>query len=88
VELVFDPDIEYRIYRTIPHDLAAAARRLTVPGGCIGGPASTVLARAGLASTRRRLRVHPIDGGHLFPFERPLQAGRAIRAMAAELSGL
>jgi pimeloyl-ACP methyl ester carboxylesterase len=88
VELVFDPDVEYRIYRTIPHDLAAAARKLAVPGGFIGGRSSTVLSRAGLAATRRRLRVHLIDGGHLFPFEHPLQAGHAIRTMAAELSGL
>ena len=33
VELVFDPGVEYRIYRAIPHDLAAAGRRLAVPAG-------------------------------------------------------
>ena len=88
VELVFDPAIEYRIYRAIPHDLASPHRRLTVPGGFIGGRESTVLAQAGLAATRRRLHTQVIDGGHLFPFERPLQASLAIRAMAATLSGI
>jgi pimeloyl-ACP methyl ester carboxylesterase len=88
VELVFDPDVEYRIYRTIPHDLAAAGRRLAVAGGFIGGRSSTVLGRSGLATTRRHLRTHMIDGGHLFPFEQPLLAAQAIRAMAAALSGI
>jgi pimeloyl-ACP methyl ester carboxylesterase len=88
VELVFDPRIEYRIYRAFPHDLASLHRRLTVPGGFIGGRESTVLAQAGLAATRRRLHTQLIDGGHLFPFERPLQTSFAIRAMAATLSGI
>jgi pimeloyl-ACP methyl ester carboxylesterase len=88
VELIFDPQVEYRIYRTFPHDLAAAERRLAVPAGFIGGRQSMVVAQSGLAATRRRLRTHLIDGGHLFPFERPLHAALAIRAMAETLSGL
>ncbi len=88
VELVFDPDVEYRIYRTIPHDLAAAGRRLTVAGGFIGGRSSTVLGRSGLATTRRHLRTQMIDGGHLFPFEQPQLAAQTIRDMAASLSGI
>lgn len=86
VELVFDPDVEYRIYRTIPHDLAAAGRHLTVPGGFIGGRGSTVVAQSGLAATRRHLRTQMIDGGHLFPFEHPQIAAQAICSMAAALS--
>lgn len=88
VELVFDPGVEYRIYRAIPHDLAASGQRLAVPGGFIGGRESSVLARSGLAATRRRLHMQLIEGGHLFPFERPLHAAVAIRAMAATLSGI
>jgi pimeloyl-ACP methyl ester carboxylesterase len=87
-ELVFDPEVEYRIYRAIPHDLTASGQRLAVPGGFIGGRESNVLARVGLAATRRRLHTQMIDGGHLFPFERPLHAALAIRAMAATLSGI
>jgi hypothetical protein len=41
-----------------------------------------------LAATRRHLDTQIIDGGHLFPFERPLHAALAIRAMAAALSGI
>jgi len=88
VELVFDPEIEYRIYRAIPHALSAPGRHLAVPGGFIGGRKSTVLARVGLPATRRRLQTQMLDGGHLFPFERPLHTAHAIRAMAATLSGL
>ena len=88
VELVFDPRVEYQIYRAFPHDLAPSTRGLTVPAGFVGGRESTVLARAGLTTTRRRLRTQLIDGGHLFPFERPLHAAAAIGAMAATLSSI
>jgi pimeloyl-ACP methyl ester carboxylesterase len=87
VELVFDPAVEYQIYRAFPHDLAAL-QRPGVPGGFIGGRQSTVLARAGLTATRRRLHTQLIDGGHLFPFEQPARAAAAICAMAATLSGI
>jgi pimeloyl-ACP methyl ester carboxylesterase len=85
IQLVFDPDVEYRIYRTIPHNMVVRSR---VPGGFIGGRDSTVLARAGLAATRRLLRVDLVDGGHLFPFQLPQEAARAIRAMADALTVL
>jgi len=88
VALVFDPEVEYRIYRTIPHDLAGIASRLRVPAGLIHGRDSTVIKRAGLAQTRRSMRVMQVDGGHLFPFEAPWNAAQAIRTMARSLTSL
>ena len=88
VQLAFDPDVEYNIYRTIPHHIASVAGRLQVPGGFIGGRQSDVLRRSGLALTRRTLRTALVDGGHLFPFEVPWEAAQAIRRMAQELSVL
>jgi pimeloyl-ACP methyl ester carboxylesterase len=88
VELVFDPRIEYEIYRTIPHDVAGSAPSLTVPGGFIGGRNSTVVKRAGLAFTRKLLRVSIIEGGHLFPFQLPRLAAQAVRSMACQLVNL
>jgi hypothetical protein len=64
------------------------ARRLQVPAGCIVGRGSDVVKRAGLAQTRRSMRVTQIDGGHLFPFEVPWDAAQAIRTMARMLTGL
>lgn len=85
VRLLFDPEIEYRIYRGVPHDLIYYASRLKLPAGFIGGRHSDVLRQVGLANTRRSFRVKRIEGGHLFPFERPQAAAEAVRQLAAEL---
>jgi pimeloyl-ACP methyl ester carboxylesterase len=88
VGLVFDPDIEYRIYRTIPHHMTDIARELRVPAGFIRGRDSTVVKHAGLGATRRAMRVAQVDGGHLFPFEVPWDAAQGIRSMVHALTAL
>jgi pimeloyl-ACP methyl ester carboxylesterase len=87
VRLAFDPEIEYRIYRGIPHDLAYYCGRLTLPAGFIGGRHSDVVRRMGLAHTRRHFRMKRVEGGHLFPFEAPQAAAAAVRELAFELLG-
>jgi len=87
VRLLFDPEIEYRIYRCLPHDLVYYCDRLKVPAGFIGARHSKELRQVGLAHTRRSFRVKRIEGGHLFPFERPQAAAEAVRELAAELLG-
>jgi pimeloyl-ACP methyl ester carboxylesterase len=79
VSLAFDPAIEYRIYRELP--------RLRVPAGVICGRESTESRRMGLATTRKHFRVVRVPGGHLFPFEHPEEAARAVREMADALTG-
>jgi pimeloyl-ACP methyl ester carboxylesterase len=85
VRLAFDPVVEHRIYQCIPHDLHRHRRRLAVPAGFIGGRDSEELRRIGTGAMRGRFRIHIVDGGHLFPFERPAPAAAAIRDMAREL---
>ena len=86
VRLAFDPAIESRIYRTFPHGLDRELPRLRVPAGFICGRESAEAQRIGLVTTRRHFRLVRIEGGHLFPFERPEAAALAIREMAAELT--
>jgi len=86
VKLAFDPLVEYRIYRCIPHDMARLLPGLKVPGGFIGGRQSADIQRVGLGITRQHLRVSMVDGGHLFPFEHPRTAANAIRDMIALLA--
>ena len=86
VSLAFDPGVEYRIYRTFPHDLARELPRLRVPAGVICGRESAESRRLGLATTRKHFRVVRVEGGHLFPFEHPAAAARAIRDMAETLT--
>lgn len=88
VSLRFDPHVEYQIYRTMPHDMARFIPRLRVPAGFVYGRSSDVVQRAGLRTTARAMRLMPMEGGHLFPFEAPEQAARAVRRMIALLTGL
>ena len=83
--LAFDPEIEYRIYRAFPHALAGELADLRVPAGFICGLESSDARQIGLATTREHFRVVCIEGGHLFPFEHPEAAARAIREMAETL---
>jgi pimeloyl-ACP methyl ester carboxylesterase len=84
--LRIDPEIEYRIYRTIPHGMAADLKLLKVPAGFIGGQQSEVLRRLGMRAMRgpRFLKLR-VPGGHLFPFEQPLAAAAAVAALLARL---
>jgi pimeloyl-ACP methyl ester carboxylesterase len=83
--LAFDPEIEYRIYRAFPHALARELPALRVPGGLVYGSESADVRQFGLAVTRRHFRVARTPGNHLFPFEHPEAAARAIREMAETL---
>lgn len=84
LRLRIDPEIEYRIYRTVPHDLWRHARRLRVPAGFVGGADSDVVRMVGLAAMRG-WRKRKVPGGHLFPFEHPHEAAGAIHALLREL---
>lgn len=88
VKLRFDPEVEYRIYRTIPHDLGRTARRLQVPAGLILGSTSDLAHRLGSEASAKLLRLASIDGGHLFPFEHPEPAAAAVLSMAKDLGVL
>ena len=84
LHLRIDPEIEYRIYRTVPHDMARHARRLRVPAGFVGGADSDVVRLVGLAAMRG-WRKRKVPGGHLFPFEHPREAAAAIDELLQEL---
>lgn len=84
--LKIDPEIEYRIYRTIPHDMSRYLPELKVPAGFIGGTESDVLRRVGLRAMHGpRFRKRRVAGGHLFPFEQPLAAAAAIAELLGEM---
>jgi pimeloyl-ACP methyl ester carboxylesterase len=86
VRLAFDPEIEYRIYRTIPHDLVRDLSALAVPAGFVCGEDSSEMRRPGLVDLRRHFRVARVPGGHLFPFEHPAEAAAAVCALARDLA--
>ena len=80
--LLIDPEIEYRIYRTIPHDMGRHLPALKLPAGFVGGEQSDVLRRVGLGAMRGpRFAKLGVPGGHLFPFEHPLVAAAAVEEL-------
>lgn len=85
IRLRFEPEIEHRIYQTLPHDLVQECARLAVPGGLIYGEQSDLTRRVGLAASERWLKLAPTKGGHLFPFQFPEAAAQAIVRMIGEL---
>jgi hypothetical protein len=52
------------------------------------GRSSDVVQRAGVRTAARAMRLMPVEGGHLFPFEAPARAAHAVRRMIALLAGL
>jgi pimeloyl-ACP methyl ester carboxylesterase len=87
LRLMIDPQIEYAIYRTVPHDLHRLLPKLKVPAGFIGGADSDVVRRVGLSTMRRAgFAFKRVKGGHLFPLEHPRLAAEAIVEMTARLT--
>ena len=84
--LRFAPEVEARIYTTMPHHFGAAARELHCPAALIAGRASLVDRQVGLAESRRHLRVVHVDGSHLFPFEHPEATAHTIERLCRDFA--
>ncbi len=83
--LAFDPEVESRIYDTLPHHIGQLLRRhpLKCPLAFVGGLQSVELRQTGGIEGPRRLakgRVMMIEGSHLFPMEKPLATAAAVEA--------
>lgn len=85
LRLLIDPAVEYRIYRTIPHNMSRGLSALKVPAGFVGGERSDVVRRAGLGATRQLCTLREVPGGHLFPFEFPREAAAAVHGLLGEI---
>lgn len=90
--LAFDPEVESRIYETLPHNLGPLLRRhpLQCPLAFIGGIASAEMRQVGGLDATAELaqgRVTMLDGTHLIPMERPLAVAAAIEAHIRAMPG-
>ena len=82
--LSFEREIEYLIYRTLPHTLSALlAGGVAVPVGFLAGTHSREVRQVGLTATRRLTgaALEWIEGSHLFPMEKPLETARALQSL-------
>ncbi len=87
VRLLYDPAIEYRIYRTIPHDLYRFRGDLRVPAGFMVGRDSRLVSPADLGYMKRAfgMRFSRVVGGHLFPLQFPHQAATKLARLVDRL---
>ncbi len=78
--LRFDPEIEYRIYRTIPHVLQKYEGRLSVPAALIYGDKSKVVDRLDLHYMKTHYGIvnYETKGTHMFPMEYPENVAKLI----------
>jgi pimeloyl-ACP methyl ester carboxylesterase len=82
--LRFERDVETAIYNTLPHQMESLLKKhpLQCPVAYIGGLRSSEMKQVGMALTQRvtKGRIMLLDGGHLFPMERPRVAAATIEA--------
>ena len=85
--LRFDPQIEYQIYRTIPHTGYRYEGHLQVPTTLIYGDHSTVIRRTDVHYMKKHYGISAIktQGTHMFPMEHPDITAMLIRETVARL---
>lgn len=88
IKLLFEPKIEAKIYRTIPHSFARFRGKLKIPAAYIGGVLSreAQLARLGFMRKHFPIDFYFTEGTHLFPFEYPQKTAENIKAVLKKLS--
>jgi pimeloyl-ACP methyl ester carboxylesterase len=90
--LSFERDVETAIYNTLPHNLPSLLRQHPVkcPVTFMGGTHSAEIRQVGLQLTEKitKGRIMMLDGGHLFPMEKPLVTAAAIEAALLNLQGV
>ncbi|WP_419810733.1 alpha/beta fold hydrolase [Bacterioplanoides sp.] len=86
VQLRFDPEIEMKIYRTIPHNVRSDVP-LAVPAAVIGGKSSQVFLPMNGARMQSKtgMKVKWLPGGHMFPLEHPETTADLIHQLLAEM---
>ncbi|MBA2652477.1 MAG: alpha/beta hydrolase [Tatlockia sp.] len=79
-ELLFDRDIEYSIYRTIPDKFSDYEGRLTLAAALIYGDKSNVVDVLDRRNMRKNYRIpsYKIKGSHMFPMERPIEVSEQV----------
>ena len=90
--LSFERTVETAIYNTLPHQLDRVLRRhpLQCPMAFVRGSASDEVRRVGMSATQRLAqgRVSVIEGGHLFPFEKPVETAAEVTRWITALTGI
>ncbi len=87
LQLRFDREVEYIIYRTLPHNLGRYRHRRHVPTALLYGQTTDVIETRDIQYMQNALHIYTQStrGGHLFPFEHPEQAAQDLTALVNKL---
>jgi pimeloyl-ACP methyl ester carboxylesterase len=85
--LRFDRQIEYQIYRTIPHIIPKYEGKLLIPAALIYGDKSNVVGKMDVRYMKKNFNIacFKTSGTHLFPMEHPQVVAKQIVEMLAKL---
>ncbi|NQV15865.1 alpha/beta hydrolase [bacterium] len=86
-QLACSPQLELSIYQALPKNAWSLPKRITIPTLFIVGKYSDTINNRGLRRLQRMGGNHvvkAIDGGHLFPFEKPVESMKTIKDFLAE----
>jgi len=88
MRLRFDPQTEISIYRSVPHLTPGWPPALKIPLAMVRGRDSrVVLPHHGyLLRLMSRGEAHTLPGGHMFPFERPLETAEMLHGLLGRWS--
>ncbi len=87
LQLKFEPEVEYRIFRTLPHHLHRFRGQIKCPIALLYGEHSHLVT----AYDRRKMQQYyqlllkKVPGGHLFPFEHPDLAATVLHQTIIQL---
>lgn len=86
-ELIFKKETEYELFCTVPHVLPEFQNRLNVPTALIYGTQSHMLSRSDVRYMKKNYKVntYKIQGGHMFPLQRPESTAGLIESVVSEL---
>ena len=86
VELVFDRNVEAAIFRTVPHTIKPH-KNFKVPAAVVIGSGSDIMGKANARLMHKSLgmKVRWINGGHLFPFEKPEETAHLIQELLKDM---
>ncbi len=87
LQLKYDVQTEYKIYRTLPHDLKTLKRQLATPVTLIYGKDSNIIQKADVRAMNKALQnfqAIAMEGTHLFPFEYPKKTAKLILKVLEE----
>lgn len=85
--LRFDPQIEYQIYRTMPHSLYQLEGRLSRPAALIYGDKSHLIHQSNIRYMKKKYGIQAFEthGTHMFPLEHPAACAMLVMHVVEQL---